>query len=72
MDRKGGLIKSGVAALSLATCNYYEQMLFLGEGGVGNAQTESNIEHLVTENRNICENNIEEPMTRNDNAEVFI
>ncbi len=40
------------------------------EAGVGNAQ--SNIEHLVIENQNISENGIEEPMTSNDNAKVFI
>ena len=72
MDRRAKLTKSGAAASSLPTCNYYEQMLFLVEGGVGNAQTESNIENLVTENQNISENGIEEPMRPNDNAEVFI
>ena len=72
MDRRAKLTKSGAAASSLPTCNYYEQMLFLVEGGVGNAQTESNIEYLVTETRNVSENGIEEPMTPNDNAEVVI
>ena len=72
MDRRAKLTKSGAAASSLPTCNYYEQILFLVEGGVGNAQTESNIEYLVTETQNVSENGIEEPMTPNDNAEVVI
>ena len=59
MDRRAKLTKSGAAAVTLPTCNYYEQMLFLVEGGVSNSKTESNVECLVEEHHNA----VEEPLS---------
>ena len=49
MDRRSKLTKSGAAAVTLPTCNYFEQMLFLVEGGVSNSKTESNVESVIEE-----------------------
>ena len=48
LDRRANMTKSGAAARSLPTCNYFNQMLYLVEG-VGNQPTESNLENTVRE-----------------------
>ena len=42
------MTKSGAAATSLPTCNYFNQMVYLVEG-VGNQPTESNLKNTVRE-----------------------
>ena len=42
------MTKSGAAATSLPTCNYFNPMLYLVEGA-GNQPTESNLENTVRE-----------------------
>ena len=42
------MTKSGAAPISLPTCNYFNQMLYLVEG-IGNQPTESNLENTVRE-----------------------
>ncbi len=41
-------------------------MLFLIEGGVGNAQTESNVESLVEENRNATQDALQDTLVVNE------
>ena len=55
MDRRSKLTKSGVAATSLPTCNYYEQMLFLVEGGSSSSKTDNTVNSLVEEHQSIAE-----------------
>ena len=50
LDRRANMTKSGVAATSLPTCNYFNQMLYLIKG-VGNQPTESNLENTVRESQ---------------------
>ena len=50
LDRRENMTKSGVAATSLPTCNYFNQMLYLIKG-VGNQPTESNLENTVRESQ---------------------
>ena len=40
LDRRANMTKSGAAAISLPTCNYFNQMLYVVEG-VGNQPTKS-------------------------------
>eukprot|EP00795_Rhopilema_esculentum_P009904 gene9904-18502_t len=67
MDRRSKLTKSGAAASSLPTCNYYEQILFLVEG-VSNYTTESKVESLVEEHQN----NVEEPPSPSPNQSLVL
>ena len=51
LDRRANIMtKSGAAATSLPTCNYFNQMLYLVEG-VGNQPTERNLENKVRESQ---------------------
>ena len=48
LDRRSNMTKSGAAATTLSTCNYFNQMLYLIERVV-NQPTESNQEYMVSE-----------------------
>ena len=51
LDRRANIMtKSGAAATSLPTCNYFNQMLYLVEG-VGNQPTENHLENTFRESQ---------------------